>query len=159
MISQFENLNAEEVQLMYDAVPLVTILIAGADGNIDADETAWAKKLTDIRSYSYHESLREYYENVGAQFSDKLADYNNNLPADVAPRTEAITSKLSGLNDILPKLEQSFAFRYYESLTSFAKHVAKSSGGFLGFASISKEEANLMGLSMITPIEDIEEMS
>jgi len=41
----FEGLNAEESELIIDAVPLVTILIAGADGNIDPEETAWSKKI------------------------------------------------------------------------------------------------------------------
>ncbi len=152
MIPQFANLSEAETQLMHDAIPMITVLIAGADGNIDPEETAWAEKLTNIRSYSFHESLQPFYEKVGETFSDKTTDLIKSLPGSVNSRTETISAELSKLNGILANLEPEFAKRYYDSLVSFAKHVAKADGGFLGFGSISKEEAALIELPMITPI-------
>jgi len=157
MIPQFSGLSESEIDLMYDAIPLITIYIAGADGNIDKEEKEWAEKITKIRSYSYHETLQQFYTNVGERYSNKLAIYLASLPKDTAMRTVAIREKLINLNDILPKLDQNFAGRYYKGLLTFAEHVAKASGGFLGFASISREEKQLIGLSMINPIEFEEE--
>ncbi len=152
MIQEFEGLNQEEQQLLVDSIPLITILIAGADGNIDQDELDWSEKLTGIRAYAHPDTLNPYYELVGQHFSERMTHLMTSLPQDTATRQEAVSQQLAQLNAVLPKLEFNYAQRLYTSLTSFAEHVAKASGGFLGFASISKEEASLLDLPMITPI-------
>ncbi len=153
MIPQFEGLTEDQKDLMYDAIPLITIYIAGADGKIDQDEKDWAEKVTKIRSYSYDEVLRTFYTKMGETYSAKLDHYISSLSSDVAVRTTEITEKLAGLNNILPSLDTNFAVSYYKGLLSFAEHVAKASGGFLGFGSISRSEEQLIGLSMINPVE------
>lgn len=153
MIPQFQHLSAEEKELMYDAIPLITILIACADGELTHRERTWSEKITRIRSYSYHESLREFYLNVGKDYQDKLDHFLDKLPLNVERRTTVISQKLSGLNHILPKLEEVFAWRYYTGLLSFAKHVARSTGGFMGWSAINDAERRLMGLDMIQPVE------
>lgn len=153
MVQEFENLNEEEKAALIDAIPLITVLIAGADGNIDADEVAWSEKLTKIRGYANPENLQAYYDKVGENYSDTLKNMIASLPDDTNARTTAVSERLSKLNAILPKLNKNYAYRLYKSYVSFAEHVAKASGGFLGFASISREEKLLMGLSMINPIE------
>lgn len=152
MIPQFEGLSDSQVTLMYDAIPLITIYIAGADGKIDQEEKEWAEKVTKIRSYSYHESLQEFYTNLSESYSGKLNSYIAALPNTTEERTIAIREKLAGLNSVLSKLDVNFAARYYKGLLTFAEHVAKASGGFLGFGSVSRAEEQLMGLDMITPI-------
>jgi len=157
MIQEFAGLTAEESQALVDAVPLITILIAGADGNIDAKEREWATKLTEIRGYAHPDSLQEYYQAVGDQYGEKLNHLIDSLPKDVNERTKLISEKLSSLNASLAKLDINYAYNLYKSLTSFAEHVAKASGGFLRFATVSKEEAKLINLPMINPIEIEEE--
>lgn len=152
MIPQFEALTHKEQELMLDAVPLITLLIAYADGEMDDNERNLAEKIANVRSYSHHESLQAYYEKVGENYQEKLDRILKTLPEDNAQRLAEISKRLSGLNAILPKLEQVFAWRFYHGLLSFAKHVAKASGGFLGWASINKDEEQLMGLDMITPV-------
>ncbi len=153
MIQQFEGLNQEEQQLMIDAVPLVTILIAGADGNIDSQELNWSKKLTEIRSYSHADpQLDAFYTLIGEHFEGRVQAFIASSPQDTAARQAAISEQLAGLNAILPKLEFNFAHRLYKSLTSFAEHVAKASGGFLGIATVSQVEAELISLPMIKPV-------
>ena len=151
MVSEniFEGLTSEESDLVVDAVPLVTILIAGADGEIDAEEKAWSKKLTDIRTYAHPDLLNDYYILVGKTFTDKMNHYINELPNTPAERNNMISEKLKGLNAIFPKMSPIMAKRFHTSLTSFAQHVAKASGGFLGFGSISKAEKEWMELPML----------
>lgn len=149
MIKEFEVLSTEETALMYDAIPLVTVLIAGADGKIDTNELSWAAKIAKTRSYSYHESLQPYFAQVGEGFSEKVQAFISEFPDNVEARNAAISARLEGLNQILPKLDANFAKRFYDSLTSFAVHVAKASGGFFRFGSISKEEKDLLDLPMI----------
>ncbi len=157
MIPLFDGLNTDEQSSMLDAIPLVTILIAGADGDIDHQELEWAEKVTKIRSYSYHESLRDFYLKVGETYGERLNQMLSDFPKETSARTEAISALLAKLNDILAKLDPNLARRYHKSLLSFAKHVAKASGGFLGMGSISREEEALLGLEMIHPIELDEE--
>jgi len=149
----FNEVNEAEYQGLKDAVAWITILIAGADGKIDTDELDWATKLSNIRSYSYSEELKEFYASVGQQFEDDIKKLIDELPQETANRTEVLTQKLSSLNPILLKMENSVAYKLYESYISFAEHVAKASGGFFRFASVSKEEQNLMILDMLDPIE------
>jgi hypothetical protein len=153
MIPQFEHLSPSEKELMYDAIPLVTILIACADGELTHQERNWAEKITKIRSYSYHESLREYYFNVGKNYQEKLDYFLEKFPLNIDRRTAMVSEKLSGLNVVLPKLEKVFAWRFYAGLLSFARHVARSSGGFLGWSAINEAERKLIGLDMINPVE------
>lgn len=148
----FNRVNAEELQTLKDAIAWITILIAGADGNIDTDELEWATKLTNIRSYSYAEDLKEYYASVGEKFDSDLTSLMVSLPKDIASRSSELTTMLAKVNPILSKMDNGIAFKLYESYLSFSEHVAKASGGFLRFATISKEEKSLMNLEMINPI-------
>ncbi|MEO0338435.1 MAG: hypothetical protein AAF242_04400 [Bacteroidota bacterium] len=147
-----KNLNAEEQQQLTDAIAYITVLVAGADGNIDPKEIAAAEKVTQIRSFSYLEELRPYYEQVGKGYTQKLNELIENLPAEVAERQQAISGELSKLNAILDKLDLHLGHVLYESFVSFANHVAKASGGFLGTFAIGNEEKKVVDLPMLDPI-------
>jgi len=152
MISEFEHLNEEEVSLLTDAIPLITILIGGADGELDHQELEWAKKVTEIRAYNNPDKLKDFYSIVGESYDTKLKKYLTDLPKGVEERTSAISDKLAKVNDILPKLDEEYRKEIYDSYISFAHHVAKASGGFLRFLNVSKEEKDLMDLPMINEI-------
>lgn len=148
----FANIEDTEFTKLVEATDLITILIAGADGHIDDQEVEWATKLADIRSYSYAEELKEYYSAVGHNFDNRLKALIQSLPQNTEARNEELSCRLKEINPILLKLDNSIGAQLYESYTSFAEHVAKSSGGFLRFASVSSEEKALIGLPMIDPI-------
>jgi len=153
MIAGFENISEEQFETLKKSISWITVLIAGADGEIDKDETAWAKKLTKIRSYANPNRLNAFYEEVGKDFSAVIEKVINNVPTDTAKRNELLSRQLEQCNGIFSILENRTAFELYHSFKTFAKHVAKESGGFLGFFSISKEEASLIDLPMLTAIE------
>lgn len=157
MLNAMQSLSQKEQDLLLEALPLVTVLIAGADGDIDISETSWAEKLTGIRSYSNEPELNDFYEKVHEDFSGKVSYLIKGLPADTKEATKSISDKLAGLNDVLPKLPQVLGAKFYKSLTSFAKHIARADGGVFKMWSISKEEEALIDLPMITPIELPEE--
>lgn len=152
MTNIFDNLTSDQKQELKDSLSLVTILIAGADNEIDEQELNWAEKLTHIRSYAQPEELNEFYQEVEDNFTNRTAEFIENLSEDLGKRQEEISIKLTRLNDILPLLENKIAFQIYESLVSFAEHIAKASGGFLRFGSVSSEEKKWMSLPMITPV-------
>ena len=156
MLPQFNGLSEQDEQILLEAIPQITILIAGADGKYDSDEIEWAKKVTEIRTYaSPYEKLNEFYRIVGASYQDDLTHLIQSLPNDLDERQSILKDRLNRINDVLPKMhDQQIAYQLYKDLVSFAKHVAKASGGFLGFGSISKAERDLIGLDMIIPVAD-----
>ena len=157
MKGAFRHLTSTEYQQLKEAIPLITILIAGADGNIDAQEKAWAEKITNIRTYSVKEDFQEYYEEVGEDFQSRLDALIEELPKDSDQRNDFISQQLSLLNPVLQKLEAKDGHQLYVELVAFAEHVAKASGGFLKFWSVSAEEKKWIGLPMIDPIDWEEE--
>lgn len=152
-----EQLSETEFSTVVDALPRIAILIAGADGKIDEEETDWAEKLTHIRSYNHPPALEGLYEAANEHFGGQLHAFVASYPKQSDDRNRVISSELESLNPILASLDPSTASAVYESLTSFARHIARSSGGFLGFGAISAEEEAWIGLPMLTPIEAVSE--
>jgi len=152
MLRQLNNLPADELQELYDAIPVITLLIAGADGEIDKDELEQSEKITKIRGFSGGEIMQDFYDKVGEDYSERLKRWMNVVSKDTAERTADLSARVEKLNPILAKLTPELGAAMYKSFTTFAKHVAKASGGFLGFGSINKDEAALVDLPMLTEI-------
>jgi hypothetical protein len=152
MIEHFENITSEEFKTLTDTIARITILIGGADGTLSPEEKRDAKKLTKIRSYANAESLHGFYKKVGENFLEVLDTEYELLPGIVDDRANVLVEKIKLVNDILPKLEQPIGQELYKSYVSFAQHVAKCSGGFLDFLSVSAAEDKWMDLNMINPV-------
>jgi hypothetical protein len=155
MIEQLRGISEAEYDQLKDAISLITVLIAGADGTIDRKEKEWAEKVTNIRSYSLPDGLKEFYLEVGEDFQQKLDAFVDKYSGDVEARNQNIAKVLAGLNSVFPKIEdREVAVALYESFVSFARHVARASGGFLSWGSIDVQEKKLMSLDMIEPVEE-----
>ena len=155
MIDQFSGVTPEDYQHLKDSIPLITVLIAGADGDIDTKEKEWAEKVTNIRSYALPEGLKEFYLEVGEDFQEKLDLYISEYHGDTENRNRLIATRLAHLNEIFPKfVNREVAVGLYESLLSFARHVARASGGFLSWGSINPQEQRVINLDMINPVAE-----
>jgi len=152
MLHQLNNLPDDELQELYDAIPVITLLIAGADGDIEDAELKQSEKITKIRGFSGGEIMQDFYDHVGKDYHKRLARWAKIVPKDTAERNAELSARLAKLNPILAKLTNHLGAEMYRSFTTFAKHVAKASGGFWGFGSINSEEAELVDLPMLTPI-------
>ena len=150
MIKEFNKLNEEEQDLLIKAPAMITIMIAGADDDIDEKETDKAKRLAKFKAISGDHLLMPYYSEVQAQFQNNLIDLVKDYPDMAELRNPIIAKQLSMINNILPKLPKDFAIEIYKSLKSFSKNVAEASGGFLGFLSVGPEENDWVELDMIT---------
>lgn len=157
MIEGFNALNTAEFDTLKNGVSWVTLLIAGSDGNIDKAEKDWASKLAKIRTYAEPESLQSFYVEVEKDFQSNFSGWLNQLPTGTEERIVFLNDKIASLNPILSKLPNRLAFDLYKSFKTLANHIAKSSGGFLGFFSVSAEESRLIGLDSLTPILEEEE--
>jgi len=152
MIDYLEVLSSTEKEKLYNSIPLITVLVAGADSKIEKKELEWAEKVAYIRSFKTKEPFKSFYTEVDKGFSDKVLKLISEMPAGVAERNSIINSQLSELNDIFAKLDPFYGHKIYKGLVSFAHQVAKAAGGVLGFMSISKDEAAWVNLPMINPV-------
>ena len=143
------GLTPSEKQTLLDAPLLVTILIAGADNNIDKREKSWASKISNYRSTTAHYTLHDYYTLAAVDFDARLDTLIEELPNTGAERLPILSARLALLNGILAKLDARFAISFYKSMKTFAKEIAEASGGILGWFSKSKEEEKYLNLDMI----------
>ena len=149
MTNEFYRLPDEERETMYKVPILVSILIAGADNEIDRYEIQKAVEVALLKQRSSRDELIEFYREVAQDFEDKLKILIQALPIKAEERNSIIVEELNKLNTILPKLDRRFAVEFYVSLRDIAKKVAESSGGVLGYMSVGYEESKLMELKMI----------
>jgi hypothetical protein len=149
MLAEFGRLSHLEVDLVLKAPILTIILIAGADGKIDRKETNEAFEMAQKNARSSKPRLMEFYQFVSEDFEDKLKVVIQNYPASAEQRNKMIVGELTQLNQVLQKMDKSFATDLYKSLRDIAKKIAESSGGLLGMNSIGQEEAMYINLPMI----------
>ncbi|MBX2898906.1 MAG: hypothetical protein KF775_04625 [Cyclobacteriaceae bacterium] len=149
MNQELGKLTAQEIELLHKAPVLVSILIAGADGNIDNKEIKRAISLTESKQKKSKLRLSDFYTEVATDFEDKIRIVIQSLPSQVEKRTAEIAGQLSVLEPVLRKLSNELAIEFYQSLREIAKAIAESSGGMLGLNSIGDEEEPLLTLPMI----------
>jgi hypothetical protein len=148
MIPEFGRLSNSEAELMLKSPLLVCILIAGADGEIDNKEVNTA--LAIARDHHRVQSvLNRYFEEMSADFEDKLKILIQSYTYNAAQRTETISQELANLNLLWPKLTPEFSAAYYAMLRDLALRIATSSGGIWGMRKISPEEERLLRLPML----------
>ena len=142
-IDQFKDLTDREATLVYQTPALVTILVAAADNDIDEKETGWAKKVMGYRQSIGDETLFEYYELAENSFETSLQALVNRGDGN-QERLSYITAQLTELNDVLKKLDREYARKLVKSWRSLAAQIAKADGGFMGFGTVSHQEADLL---------------
>lgn len=151
MIKEFENLTKEEKEFMLMIPAFITIMIAGIDDEEpEAAQLRHAKFITDLKETKSRPALRAYYIEVKNVFSQHLETLKNQLPKNPDERLEVISTELSKLNAIYPRLPKLYAEQFHGSMRNFAKQLAEISGGFIGFYTISYEEKELIALPMVT---------
>lgn len=149
MNSEFQNLSEAEIHLLYKAPLLVALLISGADNNIDHKEMHKAINTIKEDAHNQRNHVMELYSEIASDIEEKLNLMINEYPETAAERNPAISKELDSVSSILKKLNKAYAIVYYQTIRDLALAVAKSSGGFLGLNSVSKEEASWVELPMI----------
>lgn len=132
--NEFNNLSAEEKQVVLAAPVNVAILAAIADdGEVDKREKASAIKLAHLRTFTSHELLKELYSEVDANFEINFDSTVHDIPAEfsVEEKMEFVRERLKPLPVVLEKIDRRTAELYVESLESFASHVFKAHSNVL----------------------------
>lgn len=149
MLAEFGHLSNTEIDLVLKAPILTSILIAGADGNIDRKEIQESIKVAQKNAQKAKARLMEFYQFVGEDFEDKLKILLQSYPSSALQRNAMIVHELTQLNPIFASINKTFAKELYTSMKDIALKTAESSGGLLGIKSIGQEEAQYIGLHMI----------
>ena len=149
MLKEFKVLSDDEIDLMLSVPILVSVLTAGADGNIDQREKKEAILLAYNKQYRATKELAGYYRLVGINFEEKLLTCIAKTSNDLDIRNSDLIYELRKLNLVLPKLDKHFSIKFYASIEDWAKRIAEASGGILGYMSVTYEEAKLLTLKMI----------
>jgi hypothetical protein len=152
MIAEFDHLTKQEIELAYKAPILVSMLIAGADGTIDRKEILGAIRSVEKKHRRSTSALAILLKEIGSDFEDKFKMLMQEYPYESVQRNPLIVEELQKLNELFPKLDQTFAKEMYQALLSIAEKTARSSGGFLGLSKIGVEEAKYVKLPMIKPL-------
>ena len=152
MLREFNTLTEQEQQLMFDAIPLIVILVGAADNNLDEVELSEAQRLADIRSYNNRGRLNAYYEHIDEGLTARIQQLFNGMQNGVEEREKNIIRELSKLNGILAKLREPYGYLYYHNFRTFARHIAECHGGFMRFITVGPKEAKVMELPMLDPV-------
>jgi hypothetical protein len=144
------NLSADEEAFLKETPVLITILIAGADSDIDAAEIAEAKMLIDKNGKGGQTILDQFYQKVIEDFENNLINYLQKYPKETESRNQIISDQLSQLNNILPKLSIEVATQFYVNMKDLARNIAEASGGVLGYMAVDKEESKYIDLPMVS---------
>lgn len=150
----YPSISEDENTALVQAIPLITLYVASADGQINIEEADWAKRLTEIRSFKHDDKLGDYYMHVSATFEHELNELIRHMPPSKEERLAYFGDKLAQLDPILQKMDAHESYKLYKEFLSFALHVAKSSGGILHIGTVSPAEKAIIGLPMLTPILD-----
>lgn len=149
-IPQFEHLNNEEKELLFDVPAIITLLIGSADDDLNSEEISTGLRIILVRKDSGDKLLQDYYEVANNVFDSSLNKYSlayENLATE--ERIEKLSVILTQLDTILPTIDPLYASTLIKSFRTFAKEIAEASGGFAGIASVSNVEQQLVSLPMI----------
>lgn len=149
-IQYFSGLSEQEAEILLKVPARITVLVAGADGNIANGEIEMGEKLVNYRTFTSEVILHNYYEAVKVTMED---DLNEAVDAYVDGPVETLNQLIEDLkqvNPILPKLDAEYRKVLVDSWRSLAKKVAESQGGLFGYGSIDEAERKLISLPMIT---------
>lgn len=143
------SLTSEEKSLLFNIPALIAVLVAGADGQMDQKELSWSEKIVHFRANYKDSKLHDFYLEVEKYIHDSVEEYKNELPKEVSQREAAINIELAKVNNIFGKIDKHFAEELYHSFHTFAKQVARSSGGVVGYGAITPAEEKVLSLIAI----------
>lgn len=149
MLYHISKLHRDEQELIKKAPLLVSILVAGADGEVDSAEIERTIQLIHTKTFSEASDIRHLYREIDHDVEPAITSILKGLPTDITEREKRLSDELAGLNNILAKLDPQIATDFYNSLRGFALRVAQASGGILGMGPLGHHEKELMKLPMI----------
>lgn len=152
-IATIQSLPANESALLQAVPAYITILIGGADAQLDSHEASTGLKAIEYRITHGDDLLKDYYQWVSGAFSDQLFTLIEQYKhQDSAALVQNISEQLASTGAVLGKLDKKYAHHLLESWRGLARAIAQASGGIHGKGHhvVDFQEHDLMGLNMIS---------
>ena len=119
---------------------MASILVAGADDNIDIDEKRVAHELAHIKSYTAIEEFKSFFKDISDVFPQRFDALLSKYAKSSKERNPQIREDLKTVQTILKKMDAEYADEFIDSIEEMARYIAEASGGVLGYMSISRVE-------------------
>lgn len=132
--------NTDGAKAMYQAPIIVFLLVAAADGNIDAKEGLKFKKIIEKIADHPNRLFKMSIMAMQADFEGNIRELSTDSPI-------AWAAKLARARAMAEEISPELSPGYLKALYDLGEQIGKSSGGILGFGGLGKEEKN--ALSMI----------
>ncbi len=145
----FDELSSSEKELLLKTPALITVLVAGSDGDYNNKEIDRAQDVTFWKKIHARPDLQGYYDQVRPRISADIDKLTKEMPGSVNDRFNSLSSELEKLNPVLQKLDHRLAEQLYASWRELAKQTAEISGGVLGYLSIGYNESKVITLPMV----------
>lgn len=144
-----------EMQILEDAFAWILLLLSTPKEKLNQIDYLEASHTIKVRGYEENHMFHRFYDIVNQRFDTSLHSWMSRVGVSKGAAGE-YERLLSQVNGIFAKMPHPVARQLYKDFISYAHRIANASGGILGFMRISKAEADLMKLSMITPVKALE---
>ena len=126
MIKQLEKLKSDELELLYKAPVLVSVLASCSFNKVNKIQKADAIKLAHLKTFTAVSLLVPYYIEVEKKFTELFdAAIDKYFPFDEAKRI-SLKKEMDKVNLVIEKLDITFARALHKSLKKYASHVKHS---------------------------------
>lgn len=149
MLYQLSHLSEEEREIIYDAPVLVSAYVALADNQITVEERRKIVEMVHTKTFSEKNDLSDMYKELENDVSTRIENVIKSIPVYQEEKEPFVRARLVYLNQVMKKLDLTFARQLYKSLQDFAVFTAQTTGGVLGVHRINDSERLLMQLDMI----------
>ena len=123
MVKQFENLTNEEMELLFRAPALVSVMSSCSYNNVNYLKREDAIKLSHIKTFTADPLLIPYYLEVEKSFKEDFeAAVAKYFPFDHEKRQD-LQNEINRVGEIISKLDSKFSSVLCRSLDRYAKHV------------------------------------
>ncbi|MEO7264479.1 MAG: hypothetical protein ABIW38_06175 [Ferruginibacter sp.] len=126
MTKPFEKLTTEEVEQLYKAPVLLSVLASCSNNQVNKIQKADAIKLAHLKTFTAISLLLPYYIEVEKNFKKLFeAAIEQYYPFDDAKRI-TIKKEIDKINLVIEKLDIEYARALHKSLKNYASHVKRS---------------------------------
>ena len=149
MLYHISKLHKDDQELVRKAPLLVSVMVAGADGHIDAAEIERTVNLIHTKSFFESSEIRHLYREIDHDVEAEFKKIVESLPKDFEEREKILWAELANLNRIMGKMDGRIARDLYHGLRNFAVLVAQTTGGVLGVMKMNYHEKEIVKLPML----------
>jgi len=123
MIKEFEKLSTEEKTLLLKAPVIVSVLTLSSFKEITKAQKDDAVKLAHIKTFTEHNLLLPYYEEVDKNFKRHFEDYIEKFFPFNAVNCMALRKEMNKVDTVIGKLDRLYGGLLRKSLAGYARHV------------------------------------